>query len=111
MIYKKYIFIFLFLFACSTNNTSNKDTKIVTNVGVDSFNIDTNRVEVKLSNKEVIHSSLMIAADGRLSSARRSMGIPSEVKDFGKTVIVCKMEHEKPHKNVAYEFCHPQMNS
>ena len=84
----------------------NKDTKIVTNVGVDSFNIDTNRVEVKLSNKEVIHSSLMIAADGRLSSARRSMGIPSEVKDFGKTVIVCKMEHEKPHKNVAYECFH-----
>ena len=84
----------------------NKDTKIFTNVGVDSFNIDTNRVEVKLSNKEVIHSSLMIAADGRLSSARTSMGIPSEVKDFGKTVIVCKMEHEKPHKNVAYECFH-----
>ena len=84
----------------------NKDTKIFTNVGVDSFNIDTNRVEVKLSNKEVIHSRLMIAADGRLSSARRSMGIPSEVKDFGKTVIVCKMEHEKPHKNVAYECFH-----
>ena len=84
----------------------NKDIKIVTNVGVDSFNIDINRVEVKLSNKEVIHSSLMIAADGRLSSARRSMGIPSEVKDFGKTVIVCKMEHEKPHKNVAYECFH-----
>jgi len=84
----------------------NKDIKIVTNVGVDSFSIDTNRVEVKLSNKEVIHSSLMIAADGRLSSARRSMGIPSEVKDFGKTVIVCKMEHEKHHKNVAYECFH-----
>ena len=82
------------------------DTKIVTNVGVDSFNIDANRVEVKLSNKEVIHSNLMIAADGRLSSARRSMGIPSEVKDFGKTVIVCKMEHEKPHKNIAYECFH-----
>ena len=84
----------------------NKDTKIFTNVGVDSFNINTSRVEVKLSNKEVIHSSLMIAADGRLSSARRSMGIPSEVKDFGKTVIVCKMEHEEPHKNVAYECFH-----
>jgi len=83
-----------------------KDTKIVTNVGVDSFNIDANRVEVKLSNKETIHSNLMIAADGRLSSARRSMGIPSEVKDFGKTVIVCKMEHEKPHKNIAYECFH-----
>ena len=83
-----------------------KDIKVMANVGVDSFNIDVNRVEVKLSNKDVIHSSLMIAADGRLSTARRSMGIPSEVKDFGKTVIVCKMEHEKPHKNVAYECFH-----
>jgi len=83
-----------------------KGIKFITNVGVDLFNIDTNRVEVKLSNQEVIHSSLMVAADGRLSSARRSMGIPSEVKDFGKTVIVCKMEHEKPHHNVAYECFH-----
>ena len=83
-----------------------EDIKIITNVGVDSFNIDANRTEVKLSNKEVIHSSLMIAADGRLSTARRTMGIPSEVKDFGKTVIVCKMKHEKPHKNVAYECFH-----
>ena len=83
-----------------------RDIKIITNVGVDSFNIDANRVEVKLSNKEVIHSNLMIAADGRLSTARRTMGIPAEVKDFGKTVIVCKMEHEKSHKNVAYECFH-----
>ena len=83
-----------------------KDIKIITNVGVDSFNIDANRTEVKLSNKEVIYSRLMIAADGRLSTARRTMGIPSEVKDFGKTVIVCKMEHEKPHKNIAYECFH-----
>ena len=83
-----------------------EDIKIITNVGVDSFNIDANRTEVKLSNKEVIYSSLMIAADGRLSTARRTMGIPSEVKDFGKTVIVCKMKHEKPHKNVAYECFH-----
>jgi len=83
-----------------------RDIKIITNVGVDSFNIDASRVEVKLSNKEVIHSNLMIAADGRLSTARRTMGIPAEVKDFGKTVIVCKMEHEKSHKNVAYECFH-----
>ena len=83
-----------------------KDIKIITNVGVDSFNIDANRTEVKLSNEEVIYSRLMIAADGRLSTARRTMGIPSEVKDFGKTVIVCKMEHEKPHKNIAYECFH-----
>ena len=83
-----------------------KAIKIITGVGVDSFNIDANKAEIKLSNKEIIHCSLMIAADGRFSSSRRSMGIPSEVKDFGKTVIVCKMEHEKPHSNIAYECFH-----
>ena len=83
-----------------------KAIKIITGVGVDSFNIDANKAEIKLSNKEIIHCSLMIAADGRLSGSRRSMGIPSEVKDFGKTVIVCKMEHEKPHSNIAYECFH-----
>ena len=83
-----------------------KAIKIITGVGVDSFNIDANKAEIKLSNKEIIHCRLMIAADGRLSSSRRSMGIPSEVKDFGKTVIVCKMKHEKPHSNIAYECFH-----
>ena len=83
-----------------------KAIKIITGVGLDSFNIDANKAEIKLSNKEIIHCRLMIAADGRLSSSRRSMGIPSEVKDFGKTVIVCKMEHEKPHSNIAYECFH-----
>ncbi len=83
-----------------------KAIKIITGVGVDSFSIDANKAEIKLSNKEIIHCSLMIAADGRLSGSRRSMGIPSEVKDFGKTVIVCKMEHEKPHSNIAYECFH-----
>ena len=83
-----------------------KAIKIITGVDVDSFNIDANKAEIKLSNKEIIHCSLMIAADGRLSGSRRSMGIPSEVKDFGKTVIVCKMEHEKPHSNIAYECFH-----
>lgn len=83
-----------------------KAIKIITGVGVDSFNIDANKAEIKLSTKEIIHCSLMIAADGRLSGSRRSMGIPSEVKDFGKTVIVCKMEHEKPHSNIAYECFH-----
>ncbi len=34
------------------------------------------------------------------------MGIPAEVKDFGKTVIVCKMNHEIEHENIAYECFH-----
>ena len=70
------------------------------------FLITEDGVTLNLSNGDTITSDLLVAADGRLSGSRRQMGIPSEVKDFGKTVIVCKMEHEEPHHNVAFECFH-----
>jgi len=70
------------------------------------FLIKEDGVSLTLDNGKTITSDLLVAADGRLSGSRRQMGIPSEVKDFGKTVIVCKMEHEKPHQNIAYECFH-----
>ncbi len=76
------------------------------NTSSKSFSIDDNEVIVELESGESIHGELLVAADGRLSGSRRQMGIPAEIKDFGKTVIVCKMEHEKPHNNIAYECFH-----
>ena len=32
------------------------------------------------------------------------MGISAFIHDFNKNMIVCRMKHEKPHKNIAYEF-------
>ena len=32
------------------------------------------------------------------------MGISAFIHDFDKNMIVCRMEHEKPHNNIAYEF-------
>ena len=32
--------------------------------------------------------------------------IPSNIKDFGTVMIVCKMKHEKEHNNIASEFFH-----
>ena len=65
MIYKKYIFIFLFLFACSTNNTSNKDTKIVGHIDTFStkgfaliYNEDL--YKKKIINKKLEKRSLLI---------------------------------------------------
>ena len=71
-----------------------------------SFSINTDGVEVELESGDIISGELLVAADGRLSGSRRQMGIPAEVKDFGKTVIVCKMNHEKDHENIAYECFH-----
>ena len=39
----------------------------------------------------------MVAADGD-HWIKKANGYPAEVKDFGKTVIVCKMDHEKEHE-------------
>ncbi|MBT5542220.1 MAG: 5-demethoxyubiquinol-8 5-hydroxylase UbiM [Gammaproteobacteria bacterium] len=79
---------------------------LLTEIKVESFSINDSGVSIELNNGEILTSNLLIAADGRLSNARRAMGIPSEVKDFGKTVIVCKMDHEEAHNNTAYECFH-----
>ena len=57
-----------------------------------------------LSNGEKIKSSLVVAADGRFSKLRSKMGISTFTRDFKKNMIVCRMKHEIPHKNIAYEF-------
>ena len=59
---------------------------------------------ITLSNGKKIKTSLVIAADSRFSKIRSKMGIPAFVRDFNKDMIICRMKHEKPHKNIAYEF-------
>ena len=59
---------------------------------------------IALSNGKKIKTTLVVAADSRFSKIRSKMGIPAFVRDFNKDMIVCRMEHEKPHKNIAYEF-------
>ena len=51
-----------------------------------------------------IKASLVVAADSRFSKIRSKMGISAYTSDFNKSMIVCRMKHEKPHKNIAYEF-------
>jgi len=65
MIYSRYIFIFLFLFACSTNNISNKDTEIVGHI--DTFSsrgfaliYNDNLYKKKIINKKLEKRSLLI---------------------------------------------------
>jgi len=69
-----------------------------------SVNIDEKYSSILLSNGKKIKATLVIAADGRFSKIRSKMGIPAFVQDFNKDMIICRMQHEKPHKNIAYEF-------
>ena len=75
--------------------------------GVNCISIDAANKEyssIQLSNGKKIKASLIVASDSRFSKARSMMGISAFTRDFDKNMIVCRMEHEKPHDNIAYEF-------
>jgi ubiquinone biosynthesis UbiH/UbiF/VisC/COQ6 family hydroxylase len=48
----------------------------------------------------------VVAADGRFSETRRAVGIPADMLDFGKSMLVCRMQHDVPHQMTAWEWFH-----
>ena len=65
-------------------------------------NLD-DKVRVILDNNKTIEASLLIVADSRFSETRKRLGIATNMRDFARTMIVCKMAHQKPHNNIAFE--------
>lgn len=65
---------------------------------------DQDHAQVTFASGEVLHAKLLIAADSRFSETRRAMGISADMHDFGKTMMVCVMEHEVPHAHTAWEW-------
>ena len=69
-----------------------------------------NKVEIENSNivgtsKETkIYSDLIIAADGKYSSIKNILNIPSYKKIYNKNALVLCFEHMASHNNTAYEF-------
>jgi ubiquinone biosynthesis UbiH/UbiF/VisC/COQ6 family hydroxylase len=61
---------------------------------------------LRLSNGQLIEASLVVAADSRFSNTRRMMGIPLAMRDFGRTVVVCRVKHTEPHHQIAHECFH-----
>ncbi len=64
----------------------------------------TNTATVRLQDGSVFTGQLAIAADTRFSQIRRDAGIKANMHDFGQTMIVGRMAHEKPHNHTAYEL-------
>jgi ubiquinone biosynthesis UbiH/UbiF/VisC/COQ6 family hydroxylase len=59
---------------------------------------------VTLSGGRMLEARLIVAADTRFSSTRRAMGIPARHQDFGKSMLVCCMQHERAHDHIACEW-------
>ncbi len=82
------------------------NVNLITDTTVTSMNNDRTSGSVGLSSGETLEAELIVAADSRFSKMRRHAGISASIRDFGHTVMVCEMEHEKAHNNIAYECFH-----
>ncbi len=58
---------------------------------------------IKLASGNEISAQLIVAADTRFSATRRQMGISTDSHDFGRSAILCWMEHEISHQHTAFE--------
>lgn len=76
---------------------------LITGVEVVSVSTDAAAASVRLSDGQALQASLAVAADSRFSTIRRHMGIAASMHDFGRTAVVCQMEHDLPHDDIAYE--------
>ncbi len=59
---------------------------------------------VTLSDGSELAAQLVVAADSRFSSTRRMLGIGARMRDFGKSMLVCRMQIERPHAHTAWEW-------
>ena len=80
--------------------------EILADLAVTSAATDSSKASVTLSDGQVLESRLLVAADSRFSETRRMLGIAASMYDFGRICIVCRMEHEEPHDEIAYECFH-----
>jgi ubiquinone biosynthesis UbiH/UbiF/VisC/COQ6 family hydroxylase len=61
-------------------------------------------VAVTLDDGSVLRASLLVAADSRFSETRRAVGIAAAMRDFGRTMLLCRMRHARPHAGTAWEW-------
>lgn len=59
---------------------------------------------VSLADGRQLQARLVVAADSRFSATRRMLGIGARLRDFGKSMLVCRMQIEVPHQHTAWEW-------
>ncbi len=60
-------------------------------------------IDITLDQNEKISANLIIGADGRHSFTRKHLGLKTRNWSYNQTAIVCFVNHEKSHNNVAIE--------
>lgn len=74
------------------------------NVSVTDVVTDDSHAQVRLEDGTSLSATLAVAADTRFSATRRAAGIRAALTDFGRSMLVCRMQHAQPHHQTAWEW-------
>lgn len=80
------------------------DVQLLDDCQIEDLHSDPQGVRLQLSDGRALRARLLVAADSRFSDTRRRLGIGAKMQDFGKSMLVCRMRHERPHQQVAWEW-------
>ena len=78
--------------------------EVIAGVRVAGIDTDAAGARVRLDDGRVLDCELVVAADSRFSESRRALGIRADLHDFGRTMLVVRMRHDRPHESVAWEW-------
>ena len=81
-----------------------ENVSLMTGLAVTAASSDALGAGVVLSNGDELECRLLVAADSRFSAIRPKLGIKAEMKQLGKAMLVCRVEHELDHDHVATEW-------
>lgn len=65
--------------------------------------LDRSGAYVKLESGEMLHTQLLVAADGTHSPVRDAVGIQYRTQDYGQQAYVFHVQLKRPHAQIAYE--------
>lgn len=80
------------------------EAQIIAGSEVRAVQADAQGTSARLADGTVLRARLLVAADSRFSETRRALGIPARHFDFGKTMLVCRMRHDRAHEHTACEW-------
>ncbi|MEJ6005152.1 5-demethoxyubiquinol-8 5-hydroxylase UbiM [Paucibacter sp. AS339] len=73
---------------------------------VSQLSLGAEAASLTLADGERLSAPLVIAADSRFSATRRQAGIGAQMRDFGRSVLVCRLRHSQPNQGIALECFH-----
>ena len=75
---------------------------------ISDFSVSDNQASVTLDTGETLSAKLIIGADGRGSTLRQWMDIPTRQWSYNQRAVICCVAHENPHNQMAIEHFWPE---